>query len=796
MISGTLGHYRILQKLGEGGMGVVYRAHDEQLGRDVAIKVLPASSFRDASARARLLREARAAAALNHPNICTIHEVGEAEGQAYIAMELVQGEPLSARLARGPSLPDEVLRYGLQLADALAHAHERNIIHRDLKSANVIITPEGRAKVLDFGLAKRVSGEELAEAATLSGTEATLTRPGAVVGTLAYMAPEQFRGQAADARSDIWALGVVLHEMAAGARPFQGRTGFDLSSAILKEPPAPLPPEVRPEVKAVVGRCLEKEPTRRYQRASELRAALEAVQSGTAIAPAPSRPLPRRWLLALAGGALALIIAVLLALNAGGLRDRLLGRPAEQRIQSLAVLPLENLSRDPEQDYLVEGMHEALITDLAKLGGFKKVIARSSVQRYRRSDKPLPQIGRELGVDAVITGSVLRSGDRMRITAQLINAATEENLWADSYERQLRDILTVQNEIVSAITRGVKLRLTPQQQARLAGSRPVNPEAHEAYLKGMFYLNKFTPEGFQKGLAYLQQAIDKDPANGRAYAGLALAYSEIGHTPAAPPDALLKAKAAALKALELDPTLAEAQEALAEVKVYSDRDYDWAGAEQAFRRALELNPNLPQAHGHYGWYHLLFGRKQEAIAEMKRAVEIDPLDPLYSTWLAEHYMGLWLAPADPGQFEQGMDLLRKVLELNPEFPVALHDLGRGYAAKHMYKEAIAAQQKAKQVSPEWGWALGITYAMTGQTGEARKLLAELEKGTNTWNTFCIAEIYSVLGEKDKAFQWLEKAFEQRHSWTPWIRVNPSFAPLRGDPRFKDLLRRMNLTPQA
>jgi len=794
MIGQTLGHYRVLQKLGEGGMGVVYKAHDEQLDRDVAIKVLPAASFRDEQARARLLREARAAAALNHPNICTIHEVGEAEGQAYIAMELVQGEPLSARLARGPLLPDEVLRYGLQLADALAHAHERNIIHRDLKSANVIITPEGRAKVLDFGLAKRMIAEELAEAATQSHDEATLTRPGAVVGTLAYMAPEQLRGQVADARSDIWALGVVLHEMAAGGRPFQGKTGFDLSSAILKEPPAPLPPEVRPEVKAVVGRCLEKEPARRYQRAGEVRAALEAVLSGTAVVPTPSRPLPRRWLLAAFGSVVVALLAVLLALNAGGLRDRLLGRAGAQRIQSLAVLPLENLSRDPEQDYLVEGMHEALITDLAKLGVFKKVIARSSVQRYRRSDKPLPQIGRELGVDAVITGSVQRSGDRVSITAQLINAATEENLWADRYERQLRDILTVQNEIVTAITRGIKLRLTPQQQARLASARPVNPEAHEAYLKGMFYLNKFTPEGFQKGLAYLQQAIDKDPGNALPYAGLALGYSEIGHTPAAPPDALPKAKAAALKALELDPTQAEAQEALAEVKVYSDRDYDWASAEQAFRRALELNPNLPQAHAHYGWYHLLFARKQEAIAEMKRAVEVDPLDPLYTTWLAEHYMGIWSGPVEASQFERGMDLLRKALELNPEFPVALHDLGRGYAAKKMYKEAIAVQQKAKQISPEWGWALGITYALTGQRDKARELLAELEKGSNTWNTFCIAEIYAALGEKDKAFQWLEKAYEQRHSWTPWIRVNPSFASLRGDPRFKDLLRRMNLKP--
>ncbi len=455
MIGKPLAHYRILEKIGAGGMGEVYRAHDEQLDRDVALKVLPPTSFADATARARLLREARAAASLNHPHICTIHEVGEANGQAYIAMEFVRGQPLSAQLASGPLAVEEVVRTGLQLADALAHAHERGIVHRDLKSANVMITLGGRAKVLDFGLAKRLSQEELTEATTRS--QASLTQPGAVMGTLAYMAPEQLRGQPADARSDVWALGVVLYEMAAGQCPFRGQTGFELSSAILNQPPPPLPGKVPVELKAVIERCLEKEPARRYQRGGEVRAALEAVQLGVVpVWVAWRYRLGRRPLLALAAS-VALLAAVLAVLDVGNLRTRLVG--GAPRIGSLAVLPLENLSGDAEQDYLAAGMHEALITDLAKLSGLERVIAR------------------ELKVDALITGAVLRAGDRVRITAQLIDPAKEQQLWAERYERELRDVLTLQNEIVAAITRGIRLQLTPQEQARLASARPVNPEA-------------------------------------------------------------------------------------------------------------------------------------------------------------------------------------------------------------------------------------------------------------------------------------------------------------------------------
>jgi TolB-like protein/Tfp pilus assembly protein PilF/tRNA A-37 threonylcarbamoyl transferase component Bud32 len=776
MIGQQMRHFRIVEKIGAGGMGEVYRAHDEQLDRDVAIKVLPAGTFRDETARARLLREARTASKLNHPHICTIHEVGEAEGQAYIAMELVEGQPLSARLADGALPPDQVLRYALQLADALAHAHERGVVHRDLKSANVIVTPEGRAKVLDFGLAKRLNKEELDEATTLSQD---LSQPGTVVGTLAYMPPEQLRGEPADARSDVWALGVMLHEMASGERPFQGKTGFELSSAILNQPPSPLPPEVPAELRGVIERCLEKEPGRRYQRGGEVRAVLEAIQSGSAI-PAWSHPKPavlrRRWV-ALVAAAVVMTAGIWLWRRAGG--------GAAPRIDSLAVLPLQNLSGDPQQDYFADGIHEALITDLAKLSGFSRVIARSSVMRYRNTDKPLPQIARELGVAAVITGSVLREGNLMRVTAQLVDAATEQHLWADRYERQLRDVLSLQNDIVGAIARAVNLRLTPREQVRLAGARPVNPETYDLYLKGMSDLNQYTPEAFKTGMDYLYLAVEKDPSDARAWAALATGYGYLGHAPSPPPEALPRAKAVALKALELDETLAEAHTALAEVKMYYD--WDFAGAEQSFRRALELNPNLAEAHAHYGWYLDLFERTREALAEMRRSVELDPLRPIYRAWLGTYH--LWL-----GQNDAAIAEAQKAIDLRPDFPMALLALGAAYGAKGMLHEAIAAHEKAaaKQRRGTGRLWLAGTYARAGREDDARKILAGLKEDVQTWDAWFIAEAYAALGEKDEAFRWLERAYEYRHSFLPWMGRNPAYKPLRSDPRFRDLMRRMNL----
>ena len=780
MIGQTFGHYRVIEKIGEGGMGVVYRAHDELLDRDIALKVLPASNFQDPAARAKLLREARIASQLNHPHICTIHEVGEAEGQVYIAMEFVEGQPLSARLAAGPLPKEQVLRYGIQLAEALGQAHGRGVLHRDFKSPNVIITKEGRAKVLDFGLAKRLTGEELGEA---TRSLASLTSPGILTGTLAYMAPEQLAGQPADARSDIWSLGVVLYEMAAGKPPFQGQTGFELSSEILNKKPRPLPAQVPAELRAVIDRCLEKEPERRFQRAAEVQSALEAIQKGT-VSPwvAWRYWLARHFGLVLAG-AFVVLAVVLFGFNVAGLRTWLLGGGQTLKFTSLAVLPLENLSGDKEQDYFADGMTEELITNLAKVSALK-VVSRTSVMQYKGTKKPLPQIAKELNVEAVVEGSVQREGSRVRVTAQLIQASTDKHLWAENYERELTSILGLQSEIAGTIADKVHAALTPTERAQFAAARPVNPEAYEAYLKGKYYLNKMTEDGYEKGLAYLNQAVEKDPTNPQSYAALALAYSIIGHE--RHPDAFERAKAAARKAEELggNPP-AEMYLASGMTKLYSDWDY--AGAEKDLRRAMELNSSLGEAHRDYSWYLFLLGRWEEALAKIKKAQEVEPLTPLFYADRGWQYF--WM-----GQNEKAIEEARKSLELDPNFNMGLCVLGYAYAAKKMYSEAIAAHQKLATVDPTWRWCLVESLAQAGRKDEARrtlaKFLAQKPAPAGGWDGWFIAEIYTLLGDKNEAFRWLEAAYKERHSFLPWINQNPFYAPLHDDPRFLDLVRRI------
>jgi non-specific serine/threonine protein kinase len=781
MIGQRLAHFRIIEKIGAGGMGVVYRAHDEQLERDVAIKVLPAESFRDPAARARLLREARTASKLNHPHVCTIHEVGEADGQAYIAMELVEGQTLSARLAGGALPVEQVLRFGCQLADALAHAHERRVVHRDLKTANVIITPQERVKVLDFGLAKRLSGEDLAEATTQ--THDSVSEAGTITGTLAYMAPEQLRGQPADARSDIWALGVVLYEMAANQRPFQGQTGFELSSAILMQAPAPLPAETPAGLRAVIERCLEKEPARRYQRSDEVRAALEAVQSGVSTL---DRVMPRRRWLVLAPVAAAGVTLVAV-LDVGGVRGRVMGWAVGPKYRSLAVLPVANLSGDPEQEYFTDGMTDALITDLSKIGSLK-VISRTSVMRYKGVKKALSEIARDLKVDTVLEASVVREAGRVRVSAQLIEAATDRNLWAESYEREFSGILALQSEVARAVARTVHAKLRPQEEKRLAGARVVNPATYEAYLRGMYHLNKSTPADIEKGMAYLHAAVEKDPADPLAYAGLAMGYIEIAHGADPAEDSLQRAKAAARTALKLDDTLAETLVATGFVEGYYD--WKWDDANRDIRRALEVNPSLAIGHYHLSWIHALFGRMKEALEEHKRAKELDPFNPLHTAWLGELYR--WERRYDEATAEA-----RKSIEMAPGFPPGHYVLALVYEDKGMYDQAIAATQKAAEADPDWRWAVGPTYVAAGRREEARKVLAELKKQkVIPWTAFWLVMLHSALGELDEAFRWMN--YEHQHAWIPWVRVLPwaGCAAMRKDPRFPAQMRRMNLPPIA
>ena len=784
MIGKSISHYRVTAKLGAGGMGEVYLAHDERLDRDVALKVLPAKTLADEAARKRFRKEALALSKLNHPNIATVHDFDTQDRVDFLVMEYVAGETLSDKLSNGPLPEEEVTKLGRQVADALEEAHDHGVIHRDLKPSNVMVSPKGQAKVLDFGLAKLV--QPVSETAL---TE-SLTETPAAAGTLPYMAPEQLQGQEVDARTDIYALGAVLYQMATGRRPFPEAQAPQLIAAILNESPQ-LPSGLNSQVSAglesIILKALEKDPEQRYQSSRELITDLDRLGGPEPLLAARRRRATRRQLLATAAVAVVALLVVTLGLNLGGLRDRLLGTAAPARIESIAVLPLENLSSDPEQDYFADGMTEALITDLAKLGGFKRVIARSSVMLYRETDKPVREIARELNVDAVITGSVLRSGDRVRITAQLINAATEEHLWADRYERELRDVLSLQNEIVAAIAREINIALTPQEEARLASARTVNPEAHEAYLKGMFHWYKLTPEDLETALQYFELALEKDPISARAYTGIGLVWSgrqQMGLVP--PREASPKAKAAALKALELDSTLAEAHFTLAVVRTWSE--WDWEGADTAFRQTIELNSNYPDARAYYSHYLNIMKRPAEAMAQIERALELDPLNSLFQALYAVDLLVV-------GRYDDAIAQCREVRRTAPRAPLIHTALHNAFYMKLMYAEAFEEMRSwyAAKGDREVEEALVRGYAEAGYP-RAMNLAAEALAARSA-KTFVrsgtIAKMYLFAGKENKALDWLEKAYETRDPNLPYVRVVPIFDSVRSDPRFQDLLRRMN-----